>query len=317
MDPVIPIDSEGKIIMEDEFGKLKYYTKNLKKGEYTDDTILTLAIAESIGERGRLDIDDVSCRQLDAYEATLDSNGKSRYGFGGTTQKAFKKMRNGYSAFESGIENGLGNGPAMKMHPIGMCMHANHEYRYGLMFAEAVGKSTHLDPRSIAGGIVQAAAVYSMLKDESKYEFMKEIVDVCRRHEKPLAEDAALKERGNLLSKLEWIVENRHAEPEKALEHLGNGSLAFESHPFALFMFQKYWDKPIEGLIETVNYGGDCDTTGAIYGALCGAKNGMIFPQRWIDCLKDYERIREIADKLWDFREYNVKKNTIYYNEKV
>ena len=43
--PVLVKDASGKILEEDEFGKLKYYTRDLKKGDYTDDTILTVAIA--------------------------------------------------------------------------------------------------------------------------------------------------------------------------------------------------------------------------------------------------------------------------------
>lgn len=67
-------------------------------------------------------------------------------------------------------------------------------------------------------------------------------------------------------------------------------------------MFQKYWNNPIEGLIETVNFGGDCDTTGAIYGSLCGAKNGMIFPAKWIEPLKDFEKIKKIADRIFELK---------------
>ena len=65
-------------------------------------------------------------------------------------------------------------------------------------------------------------------------------------------------------------------------------------------MFQKYWNNPIEGLIETVNWGGDADTTGAIYGALCGAKHGMIFPEKWIKETKNLEPLIKAAEGIYD-----------------
>ena len=60
MDPVVIRNSDGTLQTQDEFGKLKSWTKNLKKGEYTDDTLLTLAIAESIVDKGGLDLLDLT-----------------------------------------------------------------------------------------------------------------------------------------------------------------------------------------------------------------------------------------------------------------
>jgi len=71
-----------------------------------------------------------------------------------------------------------------------------------------------------------------------------------------------------------------------------------ESYPFAIFMLQKYWENPLEGLIETVNFGGDCDTTGAIYGALSGAKNGLCFPDEWLKLVPSLELMVEDADMI-------------------
>ena len=82
---------------------------------------------------------------------------------------------------------------------------------------------------------------------------------------------------------MRWIIENKDGAVESAYQHLGNTSSVYRSYPFTLFMFQKYWDQPLEGLLETINYGGDCDTTGAMFGALAGAKHGNIFPKHWLN----------------------------------
>ncbi|MDI6738354.1 MAG: ADP-ribosylglycohydrolase family protein, partial [Nanoarchaeota archaeon] len=51
IDAVAVRDAKGNIVREDEFGKLKCYNLGSKAGQWTDDTILTMALAESIAEK--------------------------------------------------------------------------------------------------------------------------------------------------------------------------------------------------------------------------------------------------------------------------
>lgn len=293
IDPVIIKDAEGNIIREDEIGQIKYHTAGLKIGQYTDDTILTLALAESIAERG-LDLGDVARRQVAAYEGSLLPNGKTLHAFGWTTVQAFKNLQQGISPLHSGVytENS-GNAPPMKMSPVGMYMAARGFYAEGLRFAELVGKMTHLNSSSVAGGVVQAHAVYSIMEGVSRNQFVNSLAEISRHYEEM---DCPM------TSKLEWIMRNMDADCEAAYRHLGCRSQAIESYPFAVFMFQKHWDRPLEGLIETVNYGGDCDTTGAMYGALAGAKNGLFFPPEWLDVLEGKERLINAAARIYNIK---------------
>lgn len=303
INPVV-VFGNNKIQIADAYGKLKYFTRDLKKGEYTDDTILTLALAESIAEKGGISIDDIARKQMDAYLNMLQPNGRAKGGFGGTTVKALKRLQEGYSAYNSGVVGGPGNGPAMKMAPLGIYIDATGKYKEGLAAAEAVGKITHLDPRSIASGVVQAHATYALLHGISRSEFVDSLVDVCAEFEKPATDKFSLPEKGSLWSRLDWVRRERDASSESAYARLGNSALAFESYPFALFMFQKYWQEPQKGLLETVNYGGDCDTTGAIFGALSGAKDGMWFPKDWLNAAIGLERLITAAEKLYTLSEH-------------
>lgn len=168
-----------------------------------------------------------------------------------------------------------------------------------MQFAEAVGRITHLDPRSLASGVVQAHAVYAVLNNVDREEFLNSVVAVCKRYEKPVTSEFPLHEKGNLTSRLEWIAAHKDVDDREAHKVIGSNSNVFQSYPFAVFMFQKYWNDPVEGLIETVNYGGDCDTTGAMYGALAGAKNGMIFPSSWLDELPNRDKIIKLGQKMY------------------
>ncbi len=306
--PVLVYGRADELVTKDEFGGLGYYTQDFQRGQYTDDTILSKALAESLVEVRDFNIFDIAERQVAEYTKRLRPDGTVFGGFGKTTSDAFKRLLAGVSPLESGVIGGPGNAPAMKMAPLGLLMAARDlygdEYREGLRWAELVGGITHLDPRSVASGVVQAHAVYMMLHDCTKDEFMDSCVDVCRQYEPPISAIFPLWQKGSLRERLEWIGGHKDASVDEAHKVLGSNSNVFCSYPFALFMVQKYWDSPLEGLIETVNYGGDCDTTGSMYGALAGAKNGTaIFPEEWLAVLEGRYELERLGKELYSLRE--------------
>jgi ADP-ribosyl-[dinitrogen reductase] hydrolase len=280
-------------------GKPINFSRDMHKGEYTDDTILTLAIAESLGEKKGIDLQDIAQKQLSAYTALLKPNGKAKGGFGGTTVKGLKRFQAGVSPYESGIIGSPGNAPAMKMSPLGLYMDAAWKYTEGLYAAENIGRITHLDPRSVASGVVQAHATFALLQGIRRKEFLGSLVYICTEYEKPVTKEFTAPEKGSLLLRLQWIRQNMDASLETAYRHLGNSGIVLESYPFALFAFQKYWDYPKKGLLEAINYGGDCDTTGAIFGALSGARHGMWFPKEWLAEAKGLDRLVVAADRIY------------------
>jgi poly(ADP-ribose) glycohydrolase ARH3 len=299
MGSIIIKDSNGEELKEDEFGKIKYYARGLKKGDWTDDTILTFALGKSLVEYG-MNLDEIAKGQLREYTSRVNQDGSYSGGFGGTTIEGFKRLLEGKSPWESGVIGGPGNAPPMKMAPLGLYAHANRNLENCLNFAEQIGRITHLDPRSVVSGVIQTQAIYNLLEDMDREEFLDSIIETCKKYEKPLDERFTWHKMGNILSRLEWIKDNEHASDEEAYEKLGVSSAVYKSYPFALFMFQKYWNNPLKGLIETVNYGGDCDTTGAMYGALAGANHGSwIFPKEWMDSLDKKEELINLGDFLY------------------
>ena len=300
IDAVEVRDRDGALIRQDEFGKLGYYNLELQAGQYTDDTILTLALAESLIAEQGINIEDIAQRQLAEYTKRQREDGTVREGFGGTTREAFKNLLAGKSPYESGVVGGPGNAPAMKMSPMGLYIHTTGQVDYGLNAAEVIGKITHLDPRSLASGVVQAYAVCSLLLDCPRKDFAEALADVCRQWEKPVTPEFSLADKGTLTERLQWVAQHQDVSAEEAYQHLRSSSKVYSSYPFAVFMFQKYWDEPVNGLIETVNYGGDCDTTGAIYGALAGARHGLCWPEKWMQEVQNSEYLKELGNKMWE-----------------
>jgi ADP-ribosyl-[dinitrogen reductase] hydrolase len=55
-----------------------------------------------------------------------------------------------------------------------------------------------------------------------------------------------------------------------------------------------------DAIVTAVSHGGDADTVGACCGALAGAYYGLdAVPVRWVEKLEGYDRIRDLAERLW------------------
>ncbi len=301
LEPVIVRDAAGNEIREDEFGELKYWTRGLQRGDWTDDTIFTAVIAESIAYARGLDLNDIAKRHLNLYRELPAA------AYGKTTRDSLENLANGVSPQESGVIGGPGNGPAMKMAPVGMYMHAAGKYGEGLKFARDVARMTHHDPRSIVSGMAQAHAIYHLLNNATRDEFIRGLMQVVDTEEWPVKDGVhTWAKKGSLLSRILWIVEHIGVTPDEAHVHLGSSSAVYQSYPFALWMFQKYgFDTPgkaIEGMLDTINYGGDCDTTGAIYGTLCGARHGLVFPSSWAFVTRDLKKLTLLAKEICELK---------------
>jgi ADP-ribosyl-[dinitrogen reductase] hydrolase len=295
MDAIVPTDEDGNPLAADEFGKIKRWSPNAKKGDISDDTILTIIMAEALLEKG-CDIEHVAKKHLEAYEANKEADGTYGGGFGGTTRAAMESLKKGVSPRESGNLTGPGNAPAMKMGPVGL-YGTIHGLNPG--FAEEVGRMTHLDTRSIASGIMQAHIVANMASGyQHKWRFLDDILFTAAYYEETPTKEMKSSEI-RLLDKIRWIVRNDDATVEEARKSIGNNSNVYCSYPFALFMFQKHWDDPKEGMLATINAGGDCDTTGAIYGTLWGARDGLeALPKEWVDGINAKEKILTLGNEF-------------------
>ncbi len=302
---IIILDSEGKIVTEDEFGKITYWAKYFDRGDYTDDTILTLPLAESLIENNRVDLEDIAKRYVHEMEIRTLPNGKITGGFGSTTRLALKNLQKGVSPLESGVIGGPGTAPCMKIAPLGLYMDAKDCYLSGLQSSEQIAKITHIDPRSVAAGVIQAGLVYRLLNNLSRDNFIGTALEICKKFEKPITREFSDWQKGSLFDRIRWIRDNPSASVKEAFDVFNNGTNVLESYPFTLFMFQKYWDNTFEGLLETVNWGGDADTNGAMFGALAGAKDGMIFPSEWSGLLEDYRRICRLGERMCELPKVN------------
>lgn len=257
----------------------------LKAGENTSEFDIVMLVAKSIAEKGRIDIQDIIYRYVEWEEKEELHNYIDPYFL-----IAIHNLKNGIEIdrSSSSIEGAL---PAI---PVGM-----FHYKNPILAVEgskAIVMLTHRNEIVLDTASVIAVAIGELIQgrfylpEETEY-FIKLLETFVKKEET----------KSYLRKVLNLIKED--ASYEKAINELGNGNFALEALSQALFIFLKTPENVEEAIINASNcygyYGGDTDSIALLTGAFVGAYNGNEdFPERWINNLKRYNEIVEVARKL-------------------
>lgn len=289
-----PVENMSAEFIAYKYGILKDYAANWDlPGTYTDDTELTLAIAESLLEIEAFSLDDIALR-FKRWVAVSDS-------WGMASQSACINLVEGKSPKESGIKS-AGNGPATRVSSLGLLYSYSEDKELLHTCTVSSTKITHTDERAIAGAIAVSCAVAYLLNNHKTFRvdtFLKAVLKEVRQYSKELA--TAIANVKHLLNK----------EDTTAIQKIGTGGYVLESVPFAFYCFLK---SPIDfesSLIRAVNAGGDTDSNASITAVLSGAFNGMnAIPDRWISELRNHEKgrdhILDLGKKLFELYTFNL-----------
>lgn len=306
----------------EKYGRITYYRRpdghpwfdGRPAGMWTDDTQLTLVVAESLIARKKIDINDLARRHIAAMEEAGDK------GWGGSTREAVQRIKGGMNWFYSGKHDnpkrGCGNGMAMKISPIG-AFWAAREALSGSSIRLDLRESgeilwiacmTHKTAMAYESAMIHVLAVRYCLErqpdDFSKNGFLQALLMVrlfanhqYRFNILPTKEQGKLTERLGDLAKIDYAQING---PEIS-ERFGNGSCyVYNSLPFSYAFFLKN-PRSIETLYDVGNAGGDTDTNASIVGGLLGALNGSaIFPEHLVNGLWQKEKILDTAERFCD-----------------
>jgi ADP-ribosylglycohydrolase len=262
------------------------------RGQYTDDTQLTVATLRSVVRLGRLGPGDVarSIARLWRSQAVV--------GPGGACTAAADRLLAGGHWSECGAPVGqAGNGTAMRTAALGLYFLPRPGDLPGAV-AE-VSRITHQDPRSIAGGVAVASAA-RLLAAQPGVEaeppcravaadmrpFHPEFAELVAGLPARLAEGAA--------AALEYVAwsggDAREFEEVIITPYVVPTVLAAL---WAVMRFPASWP---EAVAAAIGLGGDVDTLGAIVGGLMGARLGLgSVPDHLVRGVLDAGRLRELA----------------------
>lgn len=252
---------------------------NLKPGQYSDDTQMSLMVAESLIDNQGFNPDDLSKRYVDWMVS-----GRAR-GWGKTTLFAIQNLINGKHWSESGIAGSEGNGTAMRAAPFGV--YFRNDIRSLVEIVKIDSAITHASPEAEAGAIAIATAAAYAVNDDTD-NLLEKIWK--------LLPDSKVK---NTIYSLTSLINSPYILPAQALSILGTKANVKETVPSALYCFVKY-DNYQEAIVTAIKAGGDTDTTAAIVGALFGAKLGMKSIDKSLYGVEDFDKLVMLDSQLYN-----------------
>lgn len=266
----------------------------LGRGTYTDDTQMTIALAQALVDtRGSLDLDRVAALFSDHYER--------RRGYGANARAILVEIGQGAAWQDAVAAHSLpgggsyANGAAMRVAPIALAMYPNED-AVGHSAEEQALVTGHGHPVGRFGARVQALAVlHAITSGEAgapfpAYTFLRDVLAACP---------------DEFRAPLTWLGDHLDAPLLQAAEAIGTWSQAQQSVPMALWCFLSAEGDPEEALVRSVNAGGDADTIGAMTGAIVGGHHGAsALPRRWVEVLENgplgRDHVLALADQLYD-----------------
>ncbi len=255
---------------------------------YTDDTAMTIALAESLLQEGGLNQD----RLVQAFARSWQREPHRGYGAGtagllariaaGATWEAASRAQ-----FEG--QGSFGNGAAMRVAPVALFA-AAHPARTSVL-ARRSASVTHAHPLAIDGAAVQAAAVATALAHPASQPLAAQdfLADVHAAVTEPVFAER--------LSFVASLVPDATA--EQVGEQLGTGVAAHEAVPAALLSFLRHPASYPDAVRFAITLGGDTDTIASMAGAVAGACLGVsAIPERWVERTEGAGTLRALAERL-------------------
>jgi ADP-ribosylglycohydrolase len=266
------------------------------RGQYTDDTQLSVATVQSLVKCGELSLSHIahSIARLWKKQLVIGPGGACTH-----AANTFLRTRDWKSC---GAPVGqAGNGTAMRTAVLGLYFLAEPE-KLPAAVAD-VSRITHQDPRSIAGGVAIAKAAQLLAVDQadSAIGFCTTIATAMTPYYGDFAEhvrrlpDLLGKDLDEVLPKIAWAGMDRAEFTQPIIT-----PFVIPTVLASLWCLLQGTDSWSDVVAKAIGLGGDVDTLGAIVGALAGAKLGVsAIPRHLIDGVLDSEKLQGLAARYY------------------
>lgn len=261
---------------------------------YTDDTQMTISVAEAILTSGD-DMEGFMTALTDEFLKwlKLQDTPEQRRAPGNTCLTACRQLAAGVNWEESGISGSLGCGSAMRSAPIGL-FHSKIEKVVD--YAINSSKITHPAELALCGSVGTALISHFALKNEPVGRWAAELLKVVSINGefKQIIREAA--EHAALRTDPDFVMSDRC---------LGEGWCGHEAVASALYCCMMYPDSYEKAVLLAANAVGDCDSIACIAGAWMGARLGVdAIPAAWVEKIENKDGLIALADKLHDAAGY-------------
>lgn len=282
----------------------------LKPGEWSDDTAMSLILAESITDQGnqlqpRYDPDVISKKYVEWLYGDSGHYNNPK-GVGGTIRRGIKNIKDGIHWSKSGIPESLGNGSAMRSGIIGACF-SGYDINTLIYAVRTDSNMTHSNIECYAGALAIALATYLVGQKEEDKIIHYLSVHLPDTKVKLAIMDAYDYARHIRMPRITITDPNRltHINIIKKLGISGN---VIETVASSFYCFWANADYE-QAVVTAILAAGDCDTRASIVGNLFGGltKIGNM-PLHWVRDIQKSEFLRNLDDKV-SSKQHKTKKN--------
>ncbi len=253
---------------------------------FTDDTQMTLAVAEALVAAGDQDLGAIMAAVTREFIAWLHAPELDRGAPGGACLFGARQLEAGVPWWKSGKPNSKGCGAAMRVAPIAFL------YQRDLpklrQVAAATALTTHHHPGAQVGAVAAAFLVKLALDRRPPEEFIPALE--LETHGQSRDFDLALE-------RLEQALDMASA--DEALAHIGDGWVAEEAVTAALYCFLKSPEDFLATIRRGANVQGDSDSIASMAGGLSGAYLGIgAIPADWVARIEKSGYLTDLAIRL-------------------
>jgi ADP-ribosyl-[dinitrogen reductase] hydrolase len=263
-------------------------------GQYTDDTLMSMALTASLLEHQGYNPDDAAQK----YLAWMES-GNTR-GIGGTTAAALTRVKLGAHHTESGLilnADGTpvgGNGTAMRAGPIGLAYRKDLKKLLEVAMLDASITHNSMEPKLGSIAVALGTAILANRESTNGPDNMS-LLDVIYDVGGILPQDSVLRGKFELLA---GCLE-QEMDPMEALASIGSNGYVPETVAAAFYCLGAT-DNFKDCVVLAVRAGGDTDTTAAVAGALAGTWYGIEGIPEEYDSVENRELLQGLTDELLD-----------------
>ncbi|MCD0477021.1 ADP-ribosylglycohydrolase family protein [Chryseobacterium sp. LC2016-29] len=271
-------------------GYLEYMSWNQPKGTWSDDSSLTLCIAEELTKGYDLEKIGQSFVKWNKY-GHWTAHGRL-FDIGGTTRHSIARLIKGESARFSGniFEEDNGNGSLMRTLPLSFYLKDEENIEIVYQTVKEVSSITHGHFRSVFACFIYVIFAIELIKGKDKKDAYHQMQNVALK----FAENQMFNPKEIQL--FDRVLKNDISEcDEYTISSSGYVLHSLEASLWCFLNSESY----SEAVLKAVNLGEDTDTTGAITGGIAGIYYGFEnIPEEWIAELVRKEDIEKLCIKL-------------------
>lgn len=322
-----PVERMTAEQIKEKYGRIENYVVpengRVKLGEWTDKTIMSLAVARGTIASG-YSYKAEYIFSLIAQEHLSDWRKNPNAGYDRTTKTALANLDKGKGCYKSGSGYGVGNGVATRIAPLALWLVRSRYYRGYLKlgnflidsqivsFLMTFGRITHTNPYSLIAGMLQAGIIvdfferfsdYCIEENITRYFFAESLAGMAGHFECLYCTNLP---KHQLSSKIGYglnVKDNKIKEDLVMWDKPREGFSATASCPFAWLTAIKHAESFKDGVLAAVNAGGDAAANASMVGAILGVLHGLEAIQEetdWCFNLKDFHEIVALSDALFE-----------------